>query len=172
MTKKHDLYAKEQECIRDQVEEIIGLQGVIQTLLLRDMDANIELHTSVMKLLPSIRDYFALSQKKSVSYPQHCLRPWLSIVKHLLKPRYDITSKIVKVQNKHTMKYHGMQRPNIVKAKLLPLRGWRFKFSMVYRLRSRIKTNNSTLPNPIYVNRSHNLCSLLTTFASDNGLSL
>ena len=105
MTKKYQLYGKEQEEIRDQVEQYMGLHGKVHEILLRDMDANQALHDSILKLLPSVRDYFALSQKKSISYPQLCLRPWLSIVKHLLKPRYHITSRIIKVQNKHTMRY-------------------------------------------------------------------
>ena len=104
MTKKHELYHKEQEQIRDKVQTLLHLQGETQ-ILLSDMDANTQLHDGIMNLLPTIRDYFAMSKLKCVSYPQTCLRPWLSLAKHLLSTRYEISSKLAKVKSKHTMKY-------------------------------------------------------------------
>ena len=46
-----------------------------------------------MKLIPEIRKWFSFNRIKAVGEPSKIKRLWLSIIKHLLKTKYNIESK-------------------------------------------------------------------------------
>ena len=46
-----------------------------------------------MELIPEIRKWFAFNNMKSVGEPERVKRPFLSIIKNLLKSKYNIQSK-------------------------------------------------------------------------------
>jgi hypothetical protein len=45
-----------------------------------------------MELIPEIRKYYAFNNLKAVGEPNKRKRPWLSIIKNLLKSKYTINS--------------------------------------------------------------------------------
>ena len=46
-----------------------------------------------MELIPEIRKWFSFNGLKAVGEPSKIKRPWLSIIKQLLKSKYNIESK-------------------------------------------------------------------------------
>lgn len=47
----------------------------------------------IMKLIPEIRKWFSFNGLKAVGEPGKIKRPWLSIIKQLIKTKYNIESK-------------------------------------------------------------------------------
>ena len=60
---------------------------------LYELDKNEEIQKQIMVLIPEIRKYYAFNNMKSVGEPNKRKRPWLSIIKNLLKTKYNIVSK-------------------------------------------------------------------------------
>ena len=92
MRLKSELYKKEQEEIVDKIIHILDLENK-NTYTLYGLDGNKELQVKIMELIPEIRKWFAFNGIKAVGNPSKIKRPWLSIIKHLIKPKYNITSK-------------------------------------------------------------------------------
>ena len=82
MPTKQSLYAKEQEQIIQSLIDILDLHN--------------QLIARIMSLVPSIRLYFASSAISGISEPHKLDRPYLSIIRYLLKDHYSITSKDIK----------------------------------------------------------------------------
>jgi len=92
MRLKSELYAKEQSAITDKIIKILDLEhNPVYTLY--ELDNNIEIQTKILALIPEIRKYYSFNNMKAVGEPHKALRPWLCIIKNLLKPKYNITSK-------------------------------------------------------------------------------
>jgi hypothetical protein len=89
---KSELYKKEQEEIIDKIITILDLENK-NTYTLYELDKNEEIHKQIMDLIPEIRKWFSFNGIKAVGEPNKIKRPWLSIIKHLLKTRYNIESK-------------------------------------------------------------------------------
>lgn len=62
------------------------------SILLNDLDADTDKQQRIMELLPRIRTFFSKSTIPAFSTPEKVLRPWLSIMRNLLKEDYDIVS--------------------------------------------------------------------------------
>jgi len=92
MRLKSELYKKEQEEIVDKIVKILDLENKTEYTLY-ELDKNEEIQKQVMELIPEIRKYFSFNGIKAVGEPNKIKRPWLSIIKHLLKSKYDIESK-------------------------------------------------------------------------------
>jgi hypothetical protein len=96
---KNELYPQEQEAIKSELLNIICLDDK-NSIVLYNVDNDEEKQTNIMKLLPRIRTFFSMSRVTAFSYPERIQRPWLSIIKHLLKDDYDIMSKDCKIKSK------------------------------------------------------------------------
>lgn len=92
MRLKSELYKKEQEEIVDKIIKILDLENKTEYTLY-ELDKNEEIQKQIMVLIPEIRKYYAFNNMKSVGEPNKRKRPWLSIIKNLLKTKYNIVSK-------------------------------------------------------------------------------
>ena len=52
---------------------------------LYELDKNEEIQKQIMKFIPEIRKYYSFNGIKPVGEPNKIKRPWLSIIKHLIK---------------------------------------------------------------------------------------
>ena len=92
MRLKSELYKKEQEEIVDKIITILDLENKTEYTLY-ELDKNEEIQKQIMVLIPEIRKCYAFNNMKSVGEPNKRKRPWLSIIKNLLKTKYNIVSK-------------------------------------------------------------------------------
>jgi hypothetical protein len=92
MRLKSELYKKEQEEIIEKIISILDLTNK-NTYTLYELDKNAEIQNKIMELIPEIRKWFSFNGLKAVGEPSKIKRPWLSIIKQLLKSKYNIESK-------------------------------------------------------------------------------
>jgi len=95
MRLKSELYKKEQEDIVNRIIGILDLEHK-NTYTLYELDQNKEIQQKIMELIPEIRKWYSFNGIKVVGDPEKIKRPYLSIVKHLLKSKYTITTNKVK----------------------------------------------------------------------------
>jgi hypothetical protein len=93
MRLKSELYKKEQEEIVDKIISILDLENRTEYTLY-ELDKNEEIQKKIMELIPEIRKYYAFNNMKAVGEPNKRKRPWLSIIKNLLKTKYNIITDI------------------------------------------------------------------------------
>ena len=91
MRLKSELYKKEQEEIVDKVISILDLENRTEYTLY-ELDKNEEIQKKIMELIPEIRKYYSFNGIKAVGEPNKIKRPWLSIIKHLIKKKYNMVS--------------------------------------------------------------------------------
>ena len=91
MRLKSELYKKEQEEIVDKIVKILDLENKTEYTLY-ELDKNEEIQKQIMELIPEIRKYFSFNGIKAVGEPNKIKRPWLSIIKHLIKQKYNMIS--------------------------------------------------------------------------------
>jgi hypothetical protein len=91
MRLKSELYKKEQEEIIDKIIIILDLENKTEYTLY-ELDKNEEIQKKIMELIPEIRKYYAFNNMKAVGEPNKRKRPWLSIIKNLLKTKYNTIS--------------------------------------------------------------------------------
>ena len=92
MRLKSELYKKEQEEIVDKIITILDLKNK-NTYTLYELDKNEEIQKQIMYLIPEIRKWFSFNNMKSVGEPSKIKRPYLSIIKHLIKSKYNMEIK-------------------------------------------------------------------------------
>ena len=92
MRLKSELYKTEQDEIINKICKILDLETKnIYTLY--ELDNNKEIQNQLMELIPEIRKWFSFNGIKAVGEPEKIKRPWLSIIKQLIKEKYSIESK-------------------------------------------------------------------------------
>ena len=91
MRLKSELYKKEQEEIVDKIITILDLENK-KEYTLYELDKNEEIQKKIMELIPEIRKYYSFNGIKAVGEPNKIKRPWLSIIKHLIKQKYNMVS--------------------------------------------------------------------------------
>ena len=91
MRLKSELYKKEQEDIVDKIVKILDLENKTEYTLY-ELDKNVEIQNKIMELIPEIRKYYSFNGIKAVGEPNKIKRPWLSIIKHLIKQKYNMVS--------------------------------------------------------------------------------
>lgn len=91
MRLKSELYKKEQEEIVDKIITILDLENKTEYTLY-ELDKNEAVQKKIMELIPEIRKYFSFNGIKAVGEPNKIKRPWLSIIKHLIKQKYNMVS--------------------------------------------------------------------------------
>ena len=97
MRLKKDLYPKEQLDVKLSLVKILGLYQE-PSLVLYEIDRNIELLNKIQSLVPLIRKYFSYKTIPGVMEPYRYNRPYLSIIKNLLKDLYTIQRKHIKIR--------------------------------------------------------------------------
>lgn len=102
--KKSELYPEEQARLKAKVIEMVGFDEQMSFTLL-EIDENKTKQDEFMAILPELKKYFTLSKITNIHNPQVAVRPWLSIIKHVLKEDYEIFNKHVVVDGKHTSRY-------------------------------------------------------------------
>ena len=91
MRLKSELYKKEQDEIIDKIITNLDLENKnIYTLY--ELDKNEEIQKQIIDLIPEIRKWFSFNGIKAVGEPSKIKRPWLSIIKHLIKSKYNMES--------------------------------------------------------------------------------
>ena len=96
MRLKSELYTKEQEEIVNKIVTILDLENK-KTYTLFELDNNREIQEKIMALIPEIRKYYSFNGIKAVGEPERIKRPWLSIIKHLLKKTYNLVTNEVRI---------------------------------------------------------------------------
>ena len=91
MRLKSELYKKEQEEIVDKIISILDLKNRTEYTLY-ELDKNEEIQKQIIELIPDIRKYYSFNGIKAVGEPSKIKRPWLSIIKHLIKLKYNVVS--------------------------------------------------------------------------------
>ncbi len=86
---KSELYNKEQYNITDKIISLLDLENK-NTYKLYELDQNEEIQKQIMELIPEIQKWFAFNNMKAVGEPERIKRPWLSIIKKLVQPKYSI----------------------------------------------------------------------------------
>jgi hypothetical protein len=95
MRLKTELYGKEQEDIKVELFALLRLDKN-HSIALYELQKDTEKQQKIMNLLPQIRKFFSVGSTNVFVTPERMERPWLSIVKHMLKSDYEIFSKSVK----------------------------------------------------------------------------
>uniref|UniRef100_A0A6C0DHK2 Uncharacterized protein n=1 Tax=viral metagenome TaxID=1070528 RepID=A0A6C0DHK2_9ZZZZ len=91
MRLKSELYKKEQEEIVDKIIAILDLENK-KSYTLYELDKNEEIQKQIMELIPEIRKWYSFNNMKAVGEPEKRKRPWLSIIKNLIKTKYNMVS--------------------------------------------------------------------------------
>jgi hypothetical protein len=91
MRLKSELYKKEQDEIIDKIVKILDLENKTEYTLY-ELDKNQDIQNKIMELIPEIRKWFSFNNMKAVGEPSKRKRPWLSIIKQLIKSKYNIVS--------------------------------------------------------------------------------
>ena len=89
MRLKSELYKKEQEIIVDKIIKILDLENNNKYTLYQ-LDNNFDIKNKILELIPEIRKYYSFNGIKAVGEPTKIKRPYLSIIKHLIKTKYNI----------------------------------------------------------------------------------
>jgi len=97
MIYKSVLYKKEQDDIIDKLVDILGIDDNNNSITLYEIDNNSEMCKDIMDLLPDIKKYYSLSTVKGISSPENSKRPYLTIIKQILKNKYMIYNSDGKV---------------------------------------------------------------------------
>ena len=109
MRLKSELYKKEQEEIVDKIITILDLENK-NIINLCDLDSDINKQKQIMELIPEIRKYYSFNSMKAVGEPNKIKRPWLSIIKHLTKEKYNLESKECRFFDEKENKYLRTQK--------------------------------------------------------------
>jgi len=106
-TKLSDKYQAEREAICNKIIEILG----DKTFILCDLDEDIEKQNKILELKSEIQQYFACSTISSFKPNFQCKRPYLNIIRSILrKQNYTVVGNDIEIKQqnnsyKRTMEY-------------------------------------------------------------------
>jgi hypothetical protein len=113
MRLKSGIYQEQQRQIKEELISILNLNEN-NYIILHELDENKELQGRIVGLIPKIQTYFSMSTTTAISYPEKIKRPYLSIIRHLLKDLYDIliTDYTIKAEPKNirTKRYYFIKK--------------------------------------------------------------
>ena len=107
-TKLSDKYQAEREAICNKIIEILG----DKTFILCDLDEDIEKQNKILELKSEIQQYFACSTISSFKPNFECKRPYLNIIRSILrKQNYTVIGNDIEIKQennlyKRTMEYN------------------------------------------------------------------
>ena len=117
--KLSEQYADEREQICKKLIEILQLDSD-NGFLLSDLDADLEKQASIMSLKNEIQRCFAVSKISSFKPNFECKRPYLNIVRGILRQQnylFNGISIVIKLENgdsNTTIKYHIFRNNQII----------------------------------------------------------
>ena len=106
-TKLSDKYQAEREAICNKIIEILG----DKTFILCDLDEDVEKQNKILELKSEIQQYFACSTISSFKPNFECKRPYLNIIRSILrKQNYTVVGNDIEIKQennlyKRTMEY-------------------------------------------------------------------
>ena len=89
MRLKEELYKKEQDELLDKIINILELDKE-NSITLYELDNDTEKQQKILDLIPNIRKYFKVKSIAGAKEPENCKRPYLSIIKHITKLKYNM----------------------------------------------------------------------------------
>ena len=89
MRLKSVLYKKKQDEMIDKIINILELDHE-NSITLHELDTNKEKQQLILNLIPDICKYFTTKNIIGAKEPENCKRPYLSIIKHLARLKYNI----------------------------------------------------------------------------------
>ena len=108
MIVKTSLYKIEQENIINNIINILDLDDE-NSITLYELDNNKHLQEQLLSLIPNIKKFFTISFNKGITNPDKTKRPYLSIIKQILKTKYNIYNSDFRINysdlNIRTTKY-------------------------------------------------------------------
>lgn len=88
--KKSEKYKKEQEEI---IQKLLDIVEIKDNYIIRyELDNDEDKHKKINELAPDIKKYFACNNINGIKQPQNIKKPWLSIVRQVLKTKYNFIS--------------------------------------------------------------------------------
>lgn len=113
MKLKSGIYQEQQKQIKEELIDILKLNET-NCIILHELDEDKYLQEQIVSLIPRIQTYFSMSTTTAISYPEKIKRPYLSIIRHLLKDQYDIliTDYTIKAEPKNirTKRYYFIKK--------------------------------------------------------------
>lgn len=104
---KSEKFKVEQFLIRQDIITLLNLKA--NGFYLCDLDQDQRKKNHIMDLAPDISEYFTHVNVTGILYPDKCKRPWLSLVRGVLKNKYRLKYKACRRMTKNgsvfTMKY-------------------------------------------------------------------
>ena len=91
MISKNVQFREQQRSIIRDLESILDLQPFSQHIL-HELDQNKDVQEKIVNLIPRIREAYNCNNIKAVTDTERLKRPWLSIMKTILKPKYQIVT--------------------------------------------------------------------------------
>jgi len=108
MRTKKEVYKKDQKEIINKIIKIIGIEDKKQ-ITLYELDNDLKIQNEIINLIPEIRKYFNFKNITGAIDPEKIKRPWLSIIKHILKNKYEIKTFTIRIKKNNirsrTQKY-------------------------------------------------------------------
>ena len=113
MKLKSGIYQEQQKQIKEELIDILKLNET-NYIILHELDEDKYLQEQIVSLIPRIQTYFSMSTTTAISYPEKIKRPYLSIIRHLLKDQFDIliTDYTIKAEPKNirTKRYYFIKK--------------------------------------------------------------
>ncbi len=114
MRLKSELYKDEQIELINRLINIINLDDD-NSLILYELDSDETKKQEILDLIPDIKKYFSFTSIIGASEPEKAKRPYLSIIKQLLKSKYTIISSDYRIKDNNdneirTKKYFFMKK--------------------------------------------------------------
>jgi len=91
MISKNVQFREQQRSIIRDLESILDLSSYSQHILY-ELDQNKDIQEKIVNLVPRIREAYNCNNIKAVTDTDRLKRPWLSIIKIILKPKYQIVT--------------------------------------------------------------------------------
>lgn len=112
--KKDIQFKEQQEQVFQKIINSLNLDDN-NSFILYEIDNNKDIQDNIMNLIPEIKKYFLINGINGVKEPEKCQRPWLSIIRCLLKKKYNIlaTDYVVKLdtgKDYHSRRYYILDK--------------------------------------------------------------
>ncbi len=146
MTRKDELYAKEQREIADRVIAILDLDEKA-SVWLGDLDTDQQKQNCILSLIKDIRRFFAFDNIPGASKPRGMKRPWLSIARGVTTPFYDWYRTEEQRHKKRTSRFFILEKSQIAEARLISgKKNLKSEYTDGYRKRTS-RSGSSTIQN-------------------------
>ena len=95
--KKKDKYKKEQTEIVNKIIEILEFKN--NYIVLHKLENNVDKQNKILALSPDIKKYFNCYNIGGIKQPEKIKKPWISIIRQILKTQYDFISSDYTIYN-------------------------------------------------------------------------